>query len=99
MRYFENIKTVEELKKLYKKLTVKNHPDNGGCENIMAQINKEYDELLKHFEIYGNFNTKEENKKNNIDIELKKIIEKLQQIQDLNKLLDAYKTGQIKQAN
>ena len=48
MKYFENVKTLEELKKQYKKLAKKYHPDlNGGTTNdIMKEINKEYDELF-----------------------------------------------------
>ena len=42
MVFFENCKTVEEAKKLYKKLAFENHPDRGGSNDIMQQINSEY---------------------------------------------------------
>ena len=49
MKYFTNIKTLEELKKAYKKLAKQYHPDlNGGTTNdIMKAINREYDELFE----------------------------------------------------
>ena len=43
MKYFTNCKTLEQLKAEYKKLALKNHPDCGGDENVMKEINKEYD--------------------------------------------------------
>lgn len=44
MTYFKNINSIEELKKLYRKLCQKNHPDNGGNVETMAKINNEYAE-------------------------------------------------------
>lgn len=44
-KYFAGIKTVEELRKRYKELLKKNHPDNGGNEETMKEINAEYDRL------------------------------------------------------
>lgn len=47
--YFKNVTTLEELKKQYKKLAKLYHPDlnNGTTNDIMKQINSEYDELFK----------------------------------------------------
>lgn len=47
MKYFNNPKTLEELKKQYKKLAMENHPDKGGDLEKMKVINNEYDELFK----------------------------------------------------
>lgn len=44
-KYFAGIKTVEELRKRYKELLKKHHPDNGGNEETMKEINAEYDRL------------------------------------------------------
>ena len=46
MKWFNNPTTVEELKKEYKKLALKNHPDMGGSTEAMQEINAEYDRLF-----------------------------------------------------
>lgn len=46
MKYFKNINSLDELKERFKELARKNHPDVGGDENIMKQINQEYDTLF-----------------------------------------------------
>ena len=45
-KWFKNIKSVEQLKKEYKKLAVKHHPDLGGKTSDMQEINNEYDRLF-----------------------------------------------------
>lgn len=47
MKFIKNVETLEELKKAYKKLALKFHPDRGGTDEEMAQINNEYDELFE----------------------------------------------------
>lgn len=46
MRYFENIKTLDELKKAYRKWAVKLHPDNGGSKEDMQALNAEYEAVF-----------------------------------------------------
>ena len=46
-KYFTSISNVEELKKVWKELCKKNHPDLGGSTEIMQEINNEYDELFQ----------------------------------------------------
>ncbi len=46
-KYFNNISTLEELRKQYKELLKLHHPDNGGILEIMQEINAEYDRLFK----------------------------------------------------
>ena len=51
MKYFANCATLEELRKVYRRLAVQYHPDLGGDTETMKQINAEYDktfEALKH---------------------------------------------------
>lgn len=51
MKWFSNPQTLEELKRQYKQLALKHHPDLGGNTTDMQQINSEYDilfEKLKH---------------------------------------------------
>lgn len=47
MKYFKNVNTLEELRKEYKKLLKKYHPDNaGGSEEATKEINNEYEKLF-----------------------------------------------------
>ena len=46
-KFFENINTLEELRKQYKELLKQHHPDNGGNLELMQEINAEYDKLFK----------------------------------------------------
>ena len=47
MKYFKDINTLDELRKHYKELLKKFHPDNGGNVDDMQEINSEYDRLFK----------------------------------------------------
>lgn len=47
-KYFKNPKTLEELRKQYRDLLKKFHPDNeNGSEEITKEINTEYEQLFK----------------------------------------------------
>ena len=46
-KYFINVNTLEQLRRQYKELLKKFHPDNGGSEEITKAINVEYDKLFK----------------------------------------------------
>jgi len=46
MKWFSSPKTLEELKKQYKRLALQHHPDIGGSESDMKEINAEYDLLF-----------------------------------------------------
>ena len=46
-RYFINVETLEQLRRQYKELLKKFHPDNGGSEEITKAVNVEYDMLFK----------------------------------------------------
>lgn len=46
MKWFSNPHTLEELKKQYKQLAMKHHPDLGGNTADMQEINNEYDLLF-----------------------------------------------------
>lgn len=45
--YFDNMKTVDEIKDRFKILAKRLHPDVGGDKIIMQEINNEYDIHLK----------------------------------------------------
>ena len=46
MGYFKNVESYDDLKNQYKKLLKANHPDNGGNDEVMKEINVEYDALF-----------------------------------------------------
>lgn len=47
-RYLKEVKTIEELRRQYKQLAFKYHPDReGGSVQAMQSVNAEYDELYK----------------------------------------------------
>jgi len=45
--YFEGLKSESEIKLRYKDLAKQNHPDLGGCQDIMKAINAQYEQVLK----------------------------------------------------
>ena len=47
MKYFNNATSLDELKKAYRRLAMKYHPDCGGSDEIMKQINAEHDALFE----------------------------------------------------
>ena len=49
-KYFKNISTIEDAKKLYKQLAKENHPDLGGNIEIMQEINAEFDKLTENLQ-------------------------------------------------
>ena len=48
MKYFNNCKNLEELRKEYKRLVKENHPDNGGSVEEIKIINVEYEQMMKN---------------------------------------------------
>ena len=47
MEYFKSISNLSELRKQYKELLKKHHPDNDGNVADMQEVNAEYDRLFK----------------------------------------------------
>ena len=43
MKWFNGVNTIEELRKCYRELLKKHHPDNGGRLEATQEINREYD--------------------------------------------------------
>lgn len=48
MKYFNNCKNLEELRKEYKRLVKENHPDNGGSVEEIKIINVEYEAAMEN---------------------------------------------------
>ena len=47
MKWFKGIKNAKELRKMYVKLSKENHPDKGGSEEVMKEINVEYAQMIE----------------------------------------------------
>ena len=45
--YFSNVQTLDELRKQYRDLLKKHHPDNGGSEEETKAIHVEYERLFR----------------------------------------------------
>ena len=44
-KFFENTKTLDELRKEYRRLAMLHHPDKGGDTSLMQIINEQYEKL------------------------------------------------------
>ena len=45
IKWFKNVETIEQLRKLWRKLAFQHHPDRGGDTRTMQEINDEYDRV------------------------------------------------------
>lgn len=52
MKWFNGVNTIEELRKCYRELLKKHHPDNGGRLEDMQEINREYDLIFAELRRY-----------------------------------------------
>lgn len=48
MKYFDDCKTLDQVKVLYKKLAKEHHPDTGGDTATMQEINREFSYACAH---------------------------------------------------
>ena len=74
LKYFKGIESVEELKKAYKELAKKLHPDLGGNKEKFQEMNNEYDLLFKSLKANKKANKAANNKDND---NFKNIIDEL----------------------
>lgn len=58
MKYFETFQDINELKRQYKKLALKLHPDMGGSKADFQAMSAEYEKLLKNA-LNGRFDSSE----------------------------------------
>lgn len=68
MKWFAGVTTVEQLRKKYRELLRKHHPDNGGSVSDMQEINAQYDALfsvLSHENKLGGEDSTDEEKAEN----------------------------------
>ena len=95
MKYFNNVNTLEELRKQYKELLKKYHPDNpNGSTKATQEINTEYDNLFKilkdRHEKKATDNTTEKTDFNNMkydfseDAKLREVLQKIVGFENIN---------------
>ena len=73
---FKGIEGVNELKRVYKKLCKKLHPDVGGTDELFKMLNEIYNNFLEHKIYFSN--------ESKFDLELEKIISKILHFSYLN---------------
>src|SRR5690554_2083244 len=77
MMYFNDCKTLDEVKQLYKKLAMDNHPDRGGDTETMQKINQEYAFVSAKIIKGENLNSEETEQKIKFSEEYREVIEKI----------------------
>ena len=77
MKYFNNCKTIEEIKSVYKKLAKQFHPDCGGDTKTMQEINTEYAFICAKIIKGENLTNEELNDKIRLSEEYKRIIDEI----------------------
>ena len=81
--YFNNCATLDELKREYRKLALKHHPDMGGDTRTMMQINAEYEKRHNELQAAYNATAPEDKQKHETAEEYITIIEKLMKIKGI----------------
>jgi hypothetical protein len=59
--YFKECKSLEDVKKVFRSLAKKHHPDLGGNAEVFKEINNEYEQAFEYFK--NEYNNKAENEK------------------------------------
>lgn len=83
MKYFINIKTLDELKAAYRRLAMQYHPDRGGDTETMKAINNEHDELFEQLKRQHNAKADENHQTTETPEEFRDIIEQLLKLDGL----------------
>lgn len=91
MKWFKGTETLELLRKEYRRLVIKHHPDNGGMEEAIKEINAEYDILFKrlkndfeHRDTYSSATDKQKQQYDwRKDVQIRNIIMQLSRFKDI----------------
>ena len=75
--YFESCRTLQDLKKLYRELALKNHPDMGGDVATMQAINAEYETAFARLRNAHNAAADEDHQSRETSREYPAVIDKL----------------------
>ena len=77
MKYFNHCRTLEELKKEYRCLTLLHHPDRGGDTATMQAINAEHDRIFEELKRRHNSQADEQHQTTEAPEEFRAIVEAL----------------------
>ena len=83
MKYFTNVRTLDELKVAYRRLAMQHHPDRGGDTATMKAINAEHDELFEALKQKHNATADEYHQTTETPEEFRAIIELLLKLDGL----------------
>lgn len=82
-KYFIDCRTLDELKKQYRRLAMQYHPDRGGSTEVMQQINAEHDQLFDTLKAQHNASADEYHQTTETAEEFREIIEILLKLDGL----------------
>lgn len=91
MKWFSQVENLQLLRKEYKRLVIKHHPDNGGSEEVIKEINIEYEQLFQklknQFQQQDSYQTATEKQKQSYDwqkdIQIRNMILQLSRFPDI----------------
>ena len=83
MKWFNNCKSVDEVKKMFKQLAKENHPDMGGDTATMQQINTEYAFAIAKLLKAENFTDQQINDAVNLSEKYREAVEKIAALQNI----------------
>lgn len=84
MKYFQNINSLDDLKKAYRRLAMQHHPDCGGDVETMKQINDEHDRLFEVLKAQHNASADDEHQTTETPEEFRRIIDALMKLPGLD---------------
>ena len=84
MKYFNGINSLDGLKKAYRRLAMKHHPDRGGNPEVMKEINNEHDRLFEVLKANHNKTADEHHQTTETPEEFRNIIEALLKLNGLD---------------
>lgn len=77
MKFFKECTSIEEVKKLYRKLSMQHHPDRGGDIKVMQEVNTEYAFACAKILKGENLSAEEADKELKLSEEYRRVIESI----------------------